>query len=60
MSVKILGPLYKFNASSLKDRLVSLDMKVKIEFVSICIFSRLLESEDDSDQLGGGERGRLP
>ena len=55
MSVKILGPLYKFNESSLKDCLVSLDMKVKIEFVSICIFSRLLESEDDSAQLGGGE-----
>ena len=60
MSVKILGPLYKFNESSLKDCLVSLDMKVKIEFVSICIFSSLLESEDDSDQLGGGERERLP
>ena len=58
MSVKIPGPLYKFNASSLKDRLVSLDMnmKVKIEFVSMCIFSRLMESKDDSAQLGGGER----
>ena len=62
MSVKIPGPLYKFNASSLKDRLVSLDMKVKIEFVSICIFpdcwrvrmtqiSLVVESENDFPDL---------
>ena len=42
MSVKIPGPLYKFNASILKDRLVSLDIKVEIEFVSICIFFQIV------------------
>ena len=44
MSVKMRGPLYKFNASSLKDRLVSLDiMKVKTEFeVSIFIYFQMI------------------
>ena len=65
MSVKIPGPLYKFNASSLKDRVVSLDIKVKIESVSICIFpdcwrvrmtqltqlSLVVESENDYPDL---------
>ena len=42
ISVKMRGPLYKFNSSSLKDRLVSLDMKVKTEFVSICIYFQIV------------------
>ena len=43
MSVKILGPLYKFNASSLKDSLVSLHIKVKFEIeVSICIYLQII------------------
>ena len=44
ISVRMRGPLYKFNSGSLRDRLVSLDiMKVKTEFeVSIFIYFQMI------------------
>ena len=43
INVKMGDPLYQFNASSLKDSLVSLDIKVKFEIeVSICIYLQII------------------
>ena len=43
ISVKMGDPLYQFNASSLKDSLVSLDIEVKFEIeVSICIYLQII------------------